>query len=259
MAQLIFITGASSGLGQALAWRYYQSGANLALVSRRAEDIERWAEQKRMDPARWRCYGADVSQTESIVEAAKTCLGTQGVPDVVIACAGLSTGMDTAYREDLDAMASIFATNNLGTAATFHPFVAPMRARGSGTLVGVASVHGIRGMPGHGAYCASKAGIISYCEALRGEMRASGVKVVTICPGYIRTPLTAKNTYSMPFILEAPEFAQRAQACIEAGKSYTVIPWQMGVLAKILRLMPNWVFDRAFAARPRKPRSTEAA
>jgi short-subunit dehydrogenase len=165
--------------------------------------------------------------------------------------------MDTAERDDLDLMARMFATNNVGTAATFHPFITAMTQRGSGVLVGIASVHGIRGMPGHGAYCASKSGVISYCESLRGELRASGVKVVTISPGYIATPLTQGNSYSMPFLIPAPVFAQKAAAAIDAGCSYRVIPWQMGVVAKLLRALPNALFDHLFAGRPRKAREAQ--
>lgn len=252
---LVFITGASSGLGQALALRYYQAGYRLALVARRTATITAWAQQHGMEMDRLAVYSADVAVIDSIVAAAQQCLQQQGVPDVVIACAGFSTGVDCAYREDLDVMAQTFATNNVGTAASFHPFIAAMAQRGSGALVGVASVHGIRGMPGHGAYCPSKAGVISFCESLRGELRASGVKVVTIVPGYIDTPLTQGNSYSMPFLLPAAEFAEVAFQAIARGASYKVIPWQMGVVAKFLRVLPNWAFDKLFAGRPRKPRA----
>ncbi len=254
MAPLVFITGASSGIGQALAWRFYQAGWRLALVARRTGEIERWALEKGLDAARYAVYGADVAQTDSIAAAGQACIAAQGVPDAVIANAGISIGMDTAVREDIDVMAQTFATNNIGLAATFHPFIAAMLARGSGTLTGIASVAGIRGLPGHGAYCSSKAAVISYCESLRGELRAGGVRVVTICPGYIDTPLTRQNRYSMPFLMKPEDFADRAFRAIEAGASYRVIPWQMGVVAALLRLLPNAVFDRALAGRPRKHR-----
>lgn len=254
MAPLVFITGASSGIGQALAWRFYQAGWRLALVARRTGEIERWALEKGLDAARYTVYGADVAQTDSIAAAGRACVAGQGVPDAVIANAGISIGMDTAVREDIDVMARTFATNNIGLAATFHPFIAPMLARGSGTLTGIASVAGIRGLPGHGAYCSSKAAVISYCESLRGELRAGGVRVVTICPGYIDTPLTRQNRYSMPFLMKPEDFAERAFRAIEAGASYRVIPWQMGVVAALLRLLPNALFDRALAGRPRKHR-----
>lgn len=254
MSSLVFITGASSGIGQAMALRFYQAGYRLALVARRTADVEAWARTHRLAVHNYQVYSADVSQPASIVTAGQACMAAQGVPDVVIANAGISIGMDTAVREDLEVMAQTFATNNTGLAATFHPFVAAMVQRGSGTLVGIGSVAGIRGLPGHGAYCASKAAVIAYCESLRGELRPAGVKVVTICPGYIDTPLTQKNRYAMPFLMQPAAFADQAFQVIEAGASYRVIPWQMGVVAKLLRLLPNALFDRALAGRPRKRR-----
>jgi short-subunit dehydrogenase len=173
---------------------------------------------------------------------------------VVVANAGVSIGMDTAVRADLDVMREMFALNNVGLAATFHPFLAAMRARGSGTLVGVASVAAIRGLPGHGAYCASKAGVVAYCESLRGECRGSGVRVVTLLPGYVATPLTARNPYSMPFLLAPEAFAARAFAAIAAGRSSAVIPWQMAWVVRLMRLLPDALFDRLAAGRGRKPR-----
>jgi short-subunit dehydrogenase len=257
MDPLAFITGASSGIGQALAWRYHQAGWRLALVARRTGEIESWARAQGLPADRYRVYGADVAEIDSIVAAGDACLREQGVPDVVIANAGISIGVDTAAREDIDVIARSFAVNNVGLAATFHPFVQPMAQRGSGALVGIASVAGIRGLPGHGAYCASKAAVISYCESLRGELRASGVKVVTIAPGYVDTPLTQGNRYGMPFLLSPETFADRAFRTIAAGVSYRVIPWQMGVVAKLLRVLPNFLFDQLLAGRPRKRRASE--
>jgi short-subunit dehydrogenase len=258
MPRLVFITGASSGIGQALAARFHQAGYHLALVARRVEEVENWVTQHKISAGSYKIYSADVAHTDSIVSAAQQCLQTQGVPDVVIASAGVSIGMDSAVRADLEVMAQTFAVNNTGLAATFHPFIEGMLARRSGALVGVASVAAIRGLPGHGAYCASKAGVVAYCESLRGEMRAAsgvrGVKVVTIVPGYIDTPLTRGNSYSMPFLMPVDAFAERAFRAIEAGSSYKVIPWQMGVVAKLLRLLPNALYDRVLAGRPRKKR-----
>ena len=257
MSRLVFITGASSGIGQALALRFFQAGYRLALVARRTPEVESWAQAHGISTESYKIYSADVADSNSIAAAGQACMAAQGVPDVVVANAGISIGMDTAVREDLAVMAQTFATNNIGLAATFHPFVAAMVQRGSGSLVGIGSVAGIRGLPGHGAYCASKAAVISYCESLRGELRPAGVKVVTLCPGYIDTPLTQKNRYAMPFLMQPAAFADKAFAAIEAGASYRVIPWEMGVVAKLLRLLPNAVFDKALAGRPRKHRQTE--
>jgi short-subunit dehydrogenase len=253
-SRLVFITGASSGIGQALAARYAQAGWRLALVARRTEQTQAWLLEQGLDAQRARVYRADVADPDSIILAAQACMAEQGLPDVVIASAGISVGMDSAEREDLGVMQDTFATNNVGLAATFHPFLRLMRQRQSGTLVGIASVAAIRGLPGHGAYCASKAAVVAYCESLRGECRRQGVKVVTLLPGYIATPLTAKNPYSMPFLMQAGDFADRAYRAIEAGDSYRVIPWQMGVLAKVMRLLPNALFDKLVGGRGRKPR-----
>lgn len=256
-APLVFITGASSGIGQALAARYAQAGWRLALVARRSAETLAWARALDLGEDRCAVYAADVGDIDSIVAAGRRCIAEQGLPDVVIANAGVSVGIDTADRDDLDVMRETFAINNIGVAATFHPFVAAMRAQRRGRLVGVASVAAIRGLPGHGAYCASKSGVVAYCESLRGECRDAGVHVVTLVPGYIATPLTARNRYAMPFLLQPAEFAERAFRAIEAGASYRVIPWQMGVVAKLLRLLPNLLFDRLFAGRGRKRRRSE--
>ena len=254
MAPLAFITGASSGIGQALAARFHQAGYRLALVARRGAVIEAWLAQAGLRAGSVAVYSADVRDVDAIVAAGRACMADHGLPDVVVANAGISIGIDTAIYADLEVMRATYETHNLGTAATFHPFVTPMMQRGHGTLVGIASVAGIRGLPGHGAYCASKAGVISYCESLRGELRAAGVRVVTIVPGYIDTPLTRANRYGMPFLMSADAFADRAYAAIAAGASYRVIPWQMGVVAKLLRALPNPLFDRLLAGRPRKRR-----
>ena len=255
-APLVFITGASSGIGQALALRFAQAGWRLCLVARRSQELQAWVDAQGWSPAQARVHAADVRDVAGIVEAGRRCLAEQGLPEAVVANAGISVGFDTAEYDDLEVLRATLETNNLGMAATFHPFVEPMRQRGSGRLVGIASVAGIRGLPGHGAYCASKAAAISYCESLRGECAPSGVKVVTLLPGYIDTPLTRGNRYSMPFLMPVEAFADRAFAAIVAGDSYRVIPWQMGLVAKLLRLLPNGWFDRALSRRGRKRRAS---
>ena len=167
---------------------------------------------------RWAVYGADVRDVDAITGAGRACIAAQGVPDVVIANAGISVGMDTAVRADLEVMRATFETNNLGLAATFHPFVAPMTAsdaaaRWSASPASPASA----ACPATAPTASSKAAVIAYCESLRGELRASGVRVVTIAPGYIDTPLTQGNRYSMPFLMSADAFADRAFAAIGAG------------------------------------------
>lgn len=254
-APLVFITGASSGIGRALATSYLRAGWRVALAARRENVMKSWLEADGFSAASYEIYSCDVALPDSVMAAAQQCIACQGVPDVVIANAGISIGVDSAERADIAILARIHATNTVGLAATFQPFIAPMRERGSGRLVGIASVAGIRGLPGHGGYCASKAAVISYCESLRGELRGTGVRVVTLSPGYVDTPLTRQNRYAMPFLLSAQEFAERARRAIAVGASHRVIPWQMGVVAAVLRVLPNALFDRLFAGRPRKHRA----
>ena len=260
MPTRVFITGASSGIGSALARRYAQQGAVLGIAARRREQLDALADELRARGAQAvHCYPLDVADSDALRAAAADFIACAGAPDIVVANAGISSGTLTERSEDLEAIRRIFATNVIGMAATFAPFIAAMRAkaadgRSSARLVGIASVAGIRGLPGAEAYSASKAAVISYLESLSVELRASGIRVVTIAPGYIATPMTAVNSYRMPFLLPADEAARRMARAIERGVSYTVIPWQMGVVAKFLRLLPNAVYDWAFAKAPHKPR-----
>ena len=253
MTLKVFITGASSGIGAALARHYAATGATVALTARRIEVLENLRTEL---GANAHAYAADVTDAASLARAAGAFMERHGVPDVVIACAGVSIGIDSALREDVPVFKQVMDTNVLGTLITFQPFIDAMKKQRRGALVGIGSVAGIRGIPGSGAYSASKAAVITYCESLRVELRGSGVQVVTIAPGYIRTPMTDGNPYPMPFLTDAPVFAARAAAAIAAGESYRVIPWQMGAVAKLLRVLPNWLFDRAMAKAGRKPRQT---
>jgi short-subunit dehydrogenase len=249
-----FITGASSGIGEALARHYAGRGHTLGLAARRGDKLD--ALIAALPPGNHRPYVLDVADADAL-RAAATDFNAGGVADIVIANAGISVGTLAREADDLHALSRVFETNVVGMANTFQPFIAPMCARGGGRLAGIASVAGIRGLPGAGAYSASKAATIAWLEALRGELRDSGVKVVTISPGYIATPMTAVNAYPMPFLMPADEAAWRFARAIERGASYTVIPWQMGVVAKLLRLLPNPVFDVVFARAGRKPRGLD--
>ncbi len=249
----VFITGASSGIGAALAREFARRGATLGLVARRRAQLEALLHTL---PGIHHLYILDVMDKVALKEACLTFDQATGGADVVIANAGISVGVKTEHYEDLAEFERVLATNLNALAYTFHPFIAPMKERRRGTLVGMASVAGIRGLPGSEAYCASKAAAITYCESLRVDLRAANVRVVTVCPGFIRTDMTARNPYRMPFLMDADVFAKRAVRAIVAQKSYVVIPWPMGVVAKLLRLLPNWAFDRLLAGRSQKPRST---
>ena len=247
----VFLTGASSGIGEALARHYAARGATLGLVARRADRLEAI---KSSLGGTIETYAADVRDLPAMQAAAQAFLAKHGVPDLVIANAGVSHGTLTEHADDIDVFRQILDINVIGMVNAFHPFVAPMREARRGTLAGIASVAGYRGLPGAGAYSASKAAAIRYCESLRVELHGTGVRVATICPGYIATPMTAKNPYPMPFIISADEFSRRFARAIEAGRDYAVIPWQMAIVAKLLAVLPNALFDAAFSRAGRKPR-----
>jgi short-subunit dehydrogenase len=248
----LFITGASSGIGEALARHYGKElGAQLGLVARREDFLVRLQNEITPTPE---IYVCDVRDATALKAAAQDFIAKFGVPDVVIANAGVSRGTLTEMEDDLAAFRDIFDINVMGVVNTFHAFAQPMIAARRGTLVGIASVAGFRGIPGGGAYSASKAACIKYCESLRVELRPSGVSVVTICPGYIRTPMTAVNKFKMPFMIDVTQAAVRFQRAIDQKASFTVIPWTMGVAARTLRMVPNWLYDRVFTYMPRKPR-----
>lgn len=251
MTLRVVISGASSGLGLALAQHYLKQGALVAACARRTDLLQSLAEQF---PGKVYCYPLDVRDAPALQAAALDFMNRAGVPDIVIANAGVSSGTLTEYAEDIHAFQQVMDINVMGVVKTFQPFLSAMRESGTGTLVGVASVAGFRGLPGAGAYSASKASLISYLESLRAELYGSGVSVVTLCPGYIETPMTAINPYTMPFILPAHTAAKRIARVIKARKSFAVVPWQMGLVGTLLKILPNWLYDWIFSKAKHKPR-----
>lgn len=251
----VFITGASSGIGAALARLYAKRGASLGLLGRNREKLDNVLSGL-PNKSLHTVYSVDVTDRDAVIAAARDFI-SRGDVDLVIACAGISIGVKTEYYEDLPVMEKIYRTNVLAMASTFHPFIEPMKAKHRGHFVGIGSVGGIRGLPGSEAYCSSKAAVISYLESLRNDVRRYGITVTTLSPGFVKTPLTAKNPYKMPFLLEPDEFAEIAIKAIDARVTYKTIPWQMGVLAKILRILPNWLYDRCVSGRKEKPREKD--
>jgi short-subunit dehydrogenase len=252
----VLITGASTGLGAALARHYVDAGATVGLVARSAERLSEQlaALARTAHSGAVGMYIADVADAQAMQSIAAQFIAAHGLPDIVIANAGISVGADPALAEDLPVLERTLKTNVCGIANSFQPFIAPMRERGGGKLVGIASVAGIRGLAGSSAYSASKAAAIVWLESLRLDLRGSGVEALTICPGYIDTPMTRVNPYRMPFMLDAREGARRIARAIARGKAYAVVPWQMAFVAAVLRCLPRPMYDAMFARAPRKPR-----
>lgn len=244
----IFITGASSGLGAALARHYGAAGAQLGLVGRRLNGLQ--TTSAGLDA---HLYLADVRDAAAMQQAAAAFLSEVGVPDIVIAAAGISVGTLTEFAEDASVFRAVMDVNVMGLVHTFQPFIAAMQS--GGVLCGISSVAGVRGLPGGSAYSASKAAATVYLEALRLEMKARGMAVVTVAPGYIDTPMTQVNPYAMPFRMTAHTAAAKVARCIARRRGHTVIPWQMAWIARILKWLPNPVYDAVFEKAPRKPRN----
>lgn len=254
MSPLVFITGASSGIGWALAQAYAAKGYRLALAVRDRRKLQRAIQEAGLSEDVLQIYETDVTDAQAMQQVVAQCLASQGLPDVVIANAGVSRGVMIERPEDWSVLEQTWRTNVLGVAHTLGPFVSLMRERGSGRLVGISSVAGVRGLPGHAAYSSSKAACTAMCESLRADVRGSGVRVTVILPGYIDTPLTKNNPFPMPFLMDADVFAQRAVRAIERGQAFVVIPWPMAVAAWILKWLPASWLDKALAKQPRKPR-----
>jgi len=253
--QKVIITGASSGIGRALALEYARRGATLGLIARRGDLLAQLAASL---PVCSHTYAVDVTDSHALAAAAGDFTARAGCPDIVIANAGVSVGTLTGCSEDNAVFEEVIRVNLTGMMLTFQPFVEAMKRQHSGVLVGIASVAGFRGLPGAAAYSASKAAAISYLESLRVELRGSGISVVTICPGYVATPLTAKNPYRMPFLLDPAAAASKIAAAIAARKRFYVLPWQMALVGWVLRRLPRPLYDLLFANAPHKPRRPPA-
>jgi len=250
----VFLTGASSGIGEALARLYAARGATLGLVARRGDFLEKL---KPSLGTTVETYACDVRDAAAMREAGAAFMQRHGRPDLVIGNAGVSYGNITTAANDVEVFREVLDINVIGLVNTFHPFAAAMREARAGTLAGIASVAGFRGLPGATAYSASKAAAISYLEGLRVEMRPKDVRVVTVCPGFIATPMTEHNPYPMPFIIEADDAARRIARVLDSSKSFAVIPWQMAIVGRVLKLVPNALFDRMMQGRGHKPRKPE--
>lgn len=250
------ITGACGGLGQALARELMASGAQVALVGLNRPALQALAA---LAPDRTRIYTPDVSDASAMQAMASEWLAHHGAPDLVIANAGVAGGFETADPADLAVMRRMLEINLLGAATTFQPFLqAMLDSQRPGALVGVASVAGWRGMPGNGAYCASKAGLIAYLQSLRAELRPSRLSVHTISPGYLRTALTAGNTFAMPGLLGPDEAARALLQGLARGREHIVLPRRIGWLSQALSLLPARWHDRILLGQPRKPRAHQA-
>jgi NAD(P)-dependent dehydrogenase (short-subunit alcohol dehydrogenase family) len=208
-------------------------------------------------PGTVRAYSLDVTDVPALAAAAGDFIERFGPPELVIANAGVSVGTRGEDLADVATLRRVLDVNVAGLAATLAAFAPAMRAARRGTLAGIASVAGFRGLAGGGAYSASKAAAITWLESLRAELHGSGVHVVCVCPGYIDTPMTRVIRSRMPVLLPADEAARRIARAIAARRRLAVIPWQMAAVSLLLRAMPDGLYERLAARAPRKPRDIQ--
>ena len=247
----VIITGANSGIGKALAIEYAKQGAVLGLMARNQDALKIIQDKL---PCEALIYSVDVTDLAQCRWAAEAFMAQHGTPDIVIANAGISSGTMTENFSDLDIFKKIIATNLVGAAHIFHPFIKPFKARGFGQLVGLSSVAGIRGLPGAGAYSASKSALTNYLESLRIELASDNIHVTTIAPGYIKSPMTDANDFTMPFLMPVDRAAQVMVKAIKNKKKFLIVPWQMNLIGRIMHVLPIFAWDWLVKKAPRKKR-----
>lgn len=249
MIKNIVITGASSGIGAALAREYAQTGVHLGLLAR---SVERLAEVKADCEARGatvQTASIDVADREAMQDWLNAFDGNTPI-DLLIANAGISGG--SGGGDGVEATYRIFATNVDGVLHTVLPITPRMAARGSGQVAIISSLAGIRGLPSAPAYSASKAAVRALGEGLRGELGGQGVKVNVVCPGYVKTPLTDKNNFPMPFLMAPEKAAATIRRGLERNRSRIAFPWQLYVPLWFLSCLSTGLTDWFFARLPKK-------
>lgn len=244
------ITGASSGLGAALALDYAASGIMLSLQGRDAGRLSQIAKTCAARGADVHSALIDVTDREGMASWIAAC-DARAPLDLVIANAGISAGTGD-YTETEDQSRRIFDVNLNGVLNTVHPALLPMIERKRGQIAIMSSLAGFRGFAGAPAYCASKAAVRVYGEAMRPDLAQHGVKINVICPGFVKTPMTDVNKFHMPFLMSAERAAKIIRKGLEADKPRIAFPWQMVALVRVFSALPGWIIDRVAAALPKK-------
>jgi short-subunit dehydrogenase len=230
----VFITGASSGLGAGLARHYATPGATIGLCARRAELLADIAKEIENRGARAIIYPVDVSDTEAMRQAADHFGAQCGKVDLVIANAGIGIGHGTLQGKS-EPIANLMRVNVIGVTNTVVPFVPQMLKQESGTLVTISSMAGHRGLPGRSAYSASKAAAMMFMDGLRLDLHDTGVHAMTLCPGFVDTPMNPRDSGNMPFLISCEEAVNIMSHAIAKKKKTYTFPWQMRILSLLLK------------------------
>jgi len=242
--RVAIITGASSGIGWALAQTLAAKRAKVGLIARRKEKLEQLAQEIRQGGGTASLAAADVGDREQTRAAVQQLSSELGPVDLMIANAGV--GMPTVVNPlntpDIDKMCRV---NFLGVVYSVEAILPAMLERRQGHLAAVSSLAAYKGLPGESAYCATKAAVNVFMEGLRIQLRDRGIAVTIVCPGFVRTPMTAVNNFRMPWLLEADEAARRIVRALERRRAVYDFPWQLSLLTKMTRWLPDWIVARS--------------
>ena len=234
----VLIFGASRGIGKALAIRYSRIASKLVITSRNINLLSELA-------GKIKCFyiKCDISEKQDVSNAVSFAIDKLNTIDLVIINSGLGgpNWLDNFSSEELKA---IYSTNVFGIAHVFEFIIPFMTAQGYGTIACVSSLADVRGFPGSSAYSSSKAGASAFLEAARIELKPKNIRVVTVRPGFVRTDMTAKNEFRMPFIMSPEKAAMKIIKGIEDGKTIVNFPLPLVFITTILRLLPSWLYER---------------
>lgn len=234
----VFLTGASTGIGAAFARRKARPGAVIGLVARRRALLDELAASLQAAGAQVEVYAEDVADTAAMRAAAEHFLAAAGGVDLVLANAGIAIP-NPVRSGDAEAAAQLFRVNVIGASNSVLPFVPAMLAQGAGVLAAVGSIAGFRALPGRGVYSASKAAVKTLMDAIRLDLRGSGVHAMTICPGFVRTPMTDSLSGKLPFLVEVDDAAARIEAAIDARRDTFTFPLPMAALKELWTRVPE--------------------
>ena len=247
----ILVTGASSGIGAALARIYAAPDTTLFLGGRDGPRLAAVAEACRSAGACCIADTVDVTDKEAMAEWVADCDGARSL-DLVIANAGVSAG--SGYTgESADQVRHLFRVNVDGVFNTVLPAMQMMVKRGQGQIALMSSLAGFKGFPGAPAYCASKAALRLWGEGQRVWLRHCGVRLSVICPGFVDTPMSRDNPYTMPFLMDADRAARLIRRGLERDRGRIAFPWQTALLAQLLAVLPPALTDRLLSGMPSKP------
>ena len=244
--KIVFLTGASSGIGEALALKIAKRGATLGLLARREDLLKELAEKCERNGGKARYFAVDVTDANAVANAAESLQNEFGKIDVLIANAGIGGNNSETRNLNPQAVAQVINVNLLGAVNAVSAVLPAMLENKSGQLVAISSLAGFRGLPKSAAYSASKAGMTAFFESVRLDVQTKGVAVTIIQPGFIKTPLTSGRNNKMPFLMELEDSIPHFLRAIEKRKRFAAFPWQLATFVRLGKIFPAWLYDRIF-------------